>query len=423
MNIRKSHIIQLQLVLLFSISSSISYSIAQSNAVAADIATMNGSDPRVDWAGRITKNNNCGSVSFDWLGVTARIAVQNASFVGIHAACNSSVSINDNSSSKPCTRLKTYIEDQNFLLYPITQIYVSPEDNNNNNKNNSLFSDYQYLWQGPPDTSTILTIENIVGPQYDVGLTFIHSFVTDGIFVKVPLNKTLGRGGGGPNNKQRRMEFVGDSITAATNVIRPHDAPACADWFGYQSDWSQTYAGLLCHALNASCSTIAVGGRCIMRECTTGDYQMPDYYLAQNYLDAPKATFDFQTGPPPDVIFINLGTNDQHAIDKLGPIKGPASFVRQMVDFMVNATQLYNTRDIHFFLNAGPMEKVTQPWTLNAIHKAQALGLHATYVDMTTSCANNDNGECDGCAGHPGIQAHYQMYLAALPIIKSVMGW
>jgi hypothetical protein len=39
----------------------------------------------------------------------------------------------------------------------------------------------------------------------------------------------------------------------------------CGDG-GYQSDWSQTYSALLCHRFGAACSTIAVGGKCVMHE-------------------------------------------------------------------------------------------------------------------------------------------------------------
>ena len=39
---------------------------------------------------------------------------------------------------------------------------------------------------------------------------------------------------------------------------------------GFQADWSQTYSGLLCHRFGAACSTIAYGGKCMMREGNCG---------------------------------------------------------------------------------------------------------------------------------------------------------
>ena len=134
-----------------------------------------------------------------------------------------------------------------------------------------------------------------------------------------------------------------DSITAGTNVVRPPGAGSCGDG-GYQSDGSQTYWGRLCHRFQASCSTIAVGGKCMMREC--GGVQMPGYYLGQNYADNGEATFDFKASPggAPDAIFIDLGTNDMRAITTLGPVDGPAGFIAQTVQFMVNASTLYGAQ-------------------------------------------------------------------------------
>ncbi len=135
--------------------------------------------------------------------------------------------------------------------------------------------------------------------RYNTGITRVSSFSTDGAFVAVAPGD---RFGGAQND--RRIEFVGDSITAATNVVRPPLAPSCADG-GYQSDWSQTFEAQLCHRFQASCSTVAVGGKCVMREC--GGLQMPQYVQAQNYADAPAATYNFSGGWAPAAVFINLG--------------------------------------------------------------------------------------------------------------------
>ena len=65
------------------------------------------------------------------------------------------------------------------------------------------------------------------------------SLETDGIFQKSHLAPTM---------KTRHIEFVGDSITAATNLRRPHGDPAfgipakgsCADG-GLYSDYTLSY--------------------------------------------------------------------------------------------------------------------------------------------------------------------------------------
>jgi hypothetical protein len=78
------------------------------------------------------------------------------------------------------------------------------------------------------------------------GITTVVSFSTDGVFV-APTQLPTGR----------KIEFIGDSITAATNVVRPEGAPHCGDG-GYQSDWSQTYVlaplAPVTHAVRAQCA-------------------------------------------------------------------------------------------------------------------------------------------------------------------------
>jgi len=367
---------------------------------------MQASDARVNWSGRRSVNDDA-SVTFDWLGVSTRIAANKASWI-------SAVVTTD--SERRGTRLKVYTSDQGFLLYPQTAFWVSEKVGSTGS---TRASNSTILAMPNGGNNVTITLENMVDPQYRTGKTTIHSFDTDGVFVAVPAANLFG----GPQ-QNRRIEFIGDSITAATNVVRPEGAPTCGDG-GYQSDWSQSYEALLCHRFGASCSTVAVGGKCVMKEC--GGLQMPDYFQSAFYHDAPSATYNFKSGWQPDAMVIDLGTNDNNVISKLPD--GVQRFVNQTVDFMKNAVTLYGKDDIEFFLTGGPMENVTVPYTQAAVQKGVAEGLKVTFVDMQAACwkgryhgiGNSD--WCDGCASHPGIEGHRGMYEAAWPVIKEVMGW
>jgi hypothetical protein len=70
----------------------------------AGITTMPASDPRVDWSGRVNKSE---SVSFDWLGVTARLQVKRATYVA--------ATITSNCRHRG-TRMRVYASDQGFSL-------------------------------------------------------------------------------------------------------------------------------------------------------------------------------------------------------------------------------------------------------------------------------------------------------------------
>lgn len=216
------------------------------------------------------------------------------------------------------TRLKVYTSDQGFLLYPQTAFWVSEKVGSTGS---TPVSNSTILAMPNGGNNVTITLENMVDPQYGTGKTTIHSFETDGVFVAVPAANLFG----GPQ-QNRRIEFIGDSITAATNVVRPEGAPTCGDG-GYQSDWSQSYEALLCHRFGASCSTVAVGGKCVMKECR--GLQMPDYFQSAFYHDAPSATYNFKSGWQPDAMVIDLGTNDNNVISKFPD--GVQRFVNQTV--------------------------------------------------------------------------------------------
>lgn len=391
---------------------------------AAATVSIPAGDSRVAWAGRHRVNSDT-SVSFDWLGVTARVSCTRCSYLAVTTTTTATTR---------GTRLKAYVANQGFQLYPQVQFWV-PVPGKSPVGNTSL------LWMG--SGSADVTLENLVDAQYGTGITTVASFECDGTFVAAPpLAPSIPDAGAAAAaavsahtrwtapTAPRRIEIIGDSITAATNVVRPEGAGSCGDG-GYQSDWSQTYEALLCHRFGAECSTIAVGGKCVMREC--GGLQMPDYFTGAFYADGSKPTYDFAGPWKPDAMVIDLGTNDMRAITKIGfnattgTGAGMTQFTRETVSFMKNATVLYGKPDIQFFLTAGPMENTTYTGTSEAVAQGKAVGLKVTLIDMRSACASArlhaNTDLCDGCAGHPGIEGHRGMYEAAWPVIKATMGW
>ena len=58
------------------------------------------------------------------------------------------------------------------------------------------------------------------------------------------------------------LHVLGDSITAATNIHGGYEK--CADG-GQYADYASSWAGILCSFFDASCSTVAVGGKGCVR--------------------------------------------------------------------------------------------------------------------------------------------------------------
>jgi hypothetical protein len=141
----------------------------------------------VQWSGRTVRGAH-GAVQFEWLGVSARVSVSNATWVSVIATT---------AAPTMGTRLRAYTSDQGFGLYPLVSFWVSPHAAGNETLlfviDNSSLGD------------RTITIENLMDQKY---ATTIHGFRTDGTFVP-DLN---------PLPVNRNMEFIGDSITAATTV-------------------------------------------------------------------------------------------------------------------------------------------------------------------------------------------------------------
>ena len=117
------------------------------------------------------------------------------------------------------------------------------------------------------------------------GVVTLLSLTSDGVFVPPVLPKTM---------SARRMVFIGDSITAGTNLRRPIGDPAygipiapSTPISGIMDDYPLTYQAQLCQVLTyslrshisiqadsvrwqafgANCSTIAYGGKGMYKNC------------------------------------------------------------------------------------------------------------------------------------------------------------
>ena len=128
-------------------------------------------------------------------------------------------------------------------------------------------------WASGADAAVILTLES------------------DGDFNPAPL-------------PTRVLHVLGDSITAATNVRGGFER--CADE-GLYADYSSSWAGILCAFLGASCSTVAVGGKGLVKNCCDSGQTVPQYYTTTRKND-PDGTFPF-TDAPPQGVLVYLGTS------------------------------------------------------------------------------------------------------------------
>ena len=273
------------------------------------VNVLPGNSPLISWGGRTVADITGGEgKSFDWLGTQARLAVFNASWLAVSATATGSQGRG--------TRFRSYFKENGYDYFQGAVVWVV---DGNSSLNRGFRDNTSVLWQGNPWEGReyqVHTLENIIPAQFHTGVTTIHTFSSDGTFV--PLNATDRLGG----LTNRRMEFIGDSITAATNVNRPEGAKAGCGDSGFQADWSQTYSALLCHRFGAACSTIAYGGKCMMREHNCGGLQMPDYFLSAlangcaghpGAAPWPAKTYKFPPTKPRTLSSSTLGRTMSHA--------------------------------------------------------------------------------------------------------------
>ena len=348
--------------------------------------TIPADSPYVQWMGRIRKPGD-GSVHFDWLGVGARIFYSGKYLIANYAAAPA---------IRSPYKVATWEYSQNYYI-PTSINWVSPAYLNGNNTTSVLVSvdglESLITLNSPPQY-----FDSPASPGNDVSIV---SFTTDGTFTLPSAPFT------------RRMEFIGDSITAATNI---HSHPPCADG-GLQCDYSVSWAGLLCANFSANCSTIAVGGHGLIRNCCNDNGpKMPDYFRQVEYSSAgPDYTFA-ATGFVPDAVIIALGTNDYSGSVPPG---FDANFTQGYIDFIQNITTWYGgsiNSNITFFCAVGPMTDAYLNATIAAINQVNAMGYRAYLLNVM-------GASCGGCAGHPGVEGHQQMAAIAQPIIANIMGW
>ena len=247
--------------------------------------------------------------------------------------------------------------------------------------------------------------------------------------------------------RSRRIEFIGDSMTAATNLRRPpgdpdYGIPQASASPTDNNDYTLSYQAQMCIALDANCSTIATGGHGMLSNCCGNTCPgpwcatVPQQYqstFGHDSSSVPQHTYDFDSAPVPDAIVINLGTNDFYGCKDYSPTDdgcGPKfwkMFTQTYVDFMMNATKSHRSNEIKFFAAAGPMLGQSNGglpmWNAirDAVTQGVALGLNVTFIDM--EACEPGGGGCQGTANHPGIAGHHRMFELGYPIIKETMGW
>lgn len=111
-----------------------------------------------------------------------------------------------------------------------------------------------------------------------------------------------------PPPRKRLIEFVGDSLTVGYATI----ANGAPKWSTSTEDPTKTYAERIANTFDADYSIIAISGRGIARNASGDrDKLLPAIYTMLDLYNNPDVPYDFSVQP--DLIIINIGTNDENS--------------------------------------------------------------------------------------------------------------
>jgi lysophospholipase L1-like esterase len=207
-----------------------------------------------------------------------------------------------------------------------------------------------------------------------------------------------------------RMQFIGDSITCGYGDLGVNGT--CSLDVNTESEML-TYAWLTAHALNAEPHVIAWSGKGMYRQYSDHDIpspdQMPELY-ERTLPTMADSTWD-HTRYVPDVIVINLGTNDWSTGDP------GTAYEDAYVAFVTHLRTLYPAAEI--FCTLGPMQ-TSAPALARVQDVVTTLAdAHVHYLAFATQLESDGLG----CDSHPSTTTHAKMATVLEQAVRDVTGW
>ncbi|CUI15143.1 lipase, putative [Bodo saltans] len=225
-------------------------------------------------------------------------------------------------------------------------------------------------------------------------------------------------------DRRRRIEFIGDSITAGycnTCNLFPNASNTYA-----QEDFSLSWARLTCGLLNADCHTEAWSGRGVIRNCDdSAPIWMPTIVRRavgsvsefDNFWGV-ENTWDLSSFVP-DALVVNLGTNDYgcHPIPNITQFN--AEFEQAYVGMLTDLLVGYHNATQGVFIACGPMSSAYCDAVHSIIAKMHQLGYPGVYFLNHVGLLP----QSEQCCGHPDTVADGTIAGVTVSTIRSTLGW
>lgn len=218
--------------------------------------------------------------------------------------------------------------------------------------------------------------------------------------------------------RERKIEFIGDSITCGYGVDAPNEH---YDFSTETEDGSKTYAALIGKALDADVNIIAWSGIGAYSCYTSGDEPSQWKLVSGIYGNTDtmhtSKKWDFSFWQP-DVVVINIGTNDNSWTR--GISERVDTFGNAYYDLICQVRE--KNPDAYIICSLGAMGKELLPEI-----KEQVGNYSASTGDNRITAFEFDiqNGYTDGYGAdyHPSAKTHQKMADKLAPFIAELMNW
>jgi len=207
----------------------------------------------------------------------------------------------------------------------------------------------------------------------------------------------------------RKIEFVGNSITAGTGMDQTEIPCETRQWYDQHNAY-MSYGPTAARALNAQWHLTAVAGIGLIHSCCDMTITMPDVFDKMSLRDN-TVPYDFSRYQP-DVVTICLGQNDG--------LQDSTMFCNAYVSFIRNVRSHYPRATI--VCMTSPMADAT----LRAVLKKYVTGVvsHVNQSgDQNVKKFFFSTSWNHGCGGHPDIDDHKLIAGELTEFIKTTMGW
>jgi len=229
-----------------------------------------------------------------------------------------------------------------------------------------------------------------------------------------------------PTRPSRRLEFVGDSITCGFGNLAENagDEIKCSvppvGWRDYE-DFTRAMPTLAGSAFGAEVHTECISQVGVMRNgdttAKTTDHNI-SHYIHGALLTRHGAQWDYSSWTP-DVLVVNLGTNDYDISQFLGLQPSYDHFQAHYTAFLKDLVSRYEGRLPALVVACGPMTTKQCPavkQTSEAIATAFS-ALKVKYVDLRLPSSQLV------CIWHPNVAGHHAMVEQLQPAIGELTGW